>query len=102
MKPNQIIAESWRVHLQVVWGREPKPASWRRKLGRLLRGMADRLDARRSWAAALHTEPPLSSEAVKDCFKQGAIAIEAAALAECRLEAQERILQRSEPKLFAR
>lgn len=88
------------MHCQVVWGKEPRTAGWRRKLGRLLRRAADRLDGRRSLAVALTTEPDLSPSARHECFKRGAIAIEQAAEAEMRLEAQERILRRANPRLF--
>jgi hypothetical protein len=94
--------EPWNVRLQVVWGREPKTATWPRRVGRFLRALADRIDGRQSWAIALNTTPALSRGSVHDCFKQGAIAIEKAAVAECRLEAQERVLQRANPQVFAR
>jgi hypothetical protein len=96
------LQERWDVRLQIVWGREPITANWRRRLGHVLRRLADRLDGRRSWAIALHGNPPLSARAMHDCFKQGAIAIEHAAVAECRIEAQERIMARAHPQLFAR
>jgi hypothetical protein len=98
--PDMTFQERWQLHVQVIWGREPTTAGWRRKLGRLLRRAADRVDGRRSLAVQLETTPAISAAALHGCFKRGAIAIEQAAEAELRLEAQERILRRAHPELF--
>ena len=102
MKGEETFVESWRMNIQVVWGNEPRPAGWRRRLGWLLRRVADRIDGRRSWAVALRTDPPLPPDAVCDCFKQGVLAIERAAVSELRAEVQERIMRRYTPQMYTR
>lgn len=95
-----LVDERFSYHLQVIWGREPHGAGWRRFVGRWLRKAADRLDGRRSLAVALAIDPPIANAALHECFKQGAQAIDRAIEDECRTEARERVMRRVAPQLY--
>lgn len=96
------IAESWSLDLSFRWGKEAAGTSWRWCLGRLIRAAADKVDGRSSIAVHFSTTPALSPDTVNECLRLGVQHVARLAEDELRCQAQERLLQRANPKLYER
>lgn len=77
-----------------------KTGSWRDRLARRLRMIAQQIDGRTTLGIRITTSPDIGSRRTQDCIRHGLTAMKEAVASEVSAEAQEALFRRSQPYLF--
>jgi len=77
-----------------------KPSTWRERIAGWLRGLASRVDGRRSFALHIDCDPPIADREREDILKQGVAHMEWCLKETMREDFQEEVLRGVMPGLF--
>lgn len=77
-----------------------KTNSWRDRLARRLRIIAQQIDGRTTLGIHITTSPAIGSRRTQDCIRHGLAAMKEAVASEVSAEAQEALFRRMQPYLF--